>query len=39
MNPFQYQLSIALSGGQEYMTEIQTSASRYGAEEAARRPS
>ena len=37
MNPFQYQLSIALSGGQEYMTEIQTSASRYGAEEAARK--
>ena len=37
MNPFRYQLRIALSDGRKHVTEVQTAANRYGAEEAARK--
>lgn len=37
MNPFRYQLRIALSDGRKHVTEVRTADSRYGAEEAARK--
>lgn len=37
MNPFRYQLRIALSDGRQYVTEVQTSGSRNEAQEAARK--
>ena len=37
MNPFRYQLRIALSDGRKHVTEIQTSGSRNEAKEAARK--
>ena len=37
MNPFQYQLSIALSDGRKHVTEVRTTDSRGAAQELARR--
>ena len=37
MNPFRYQLSIALSDGRKYVTKVRTADSRGTAQELARR--